>query len=98
MILNRNNVRILGDGARTMMFAHGFGCDQHMWTTVAEAFATDFRVILFDHVGAGRSDLGAYDQQKYATLQGYADDVVEIGRELALDDAIFVGHSVSAMI
>jgi sigma-B regulation protein RsbQ len=80
------------------MFSHGFGCDQHMWTEVARNFEDEFRVILFDHVGAGRSDLSAYDSQKYSTLQGYADDVVEIGRELDLADAIFVGHSVSAMI
>lgn len=81
-----------------MMFAHGFGCDQNMWRFVAPAFEADFRTVLFDHVGAGRSDLGAYDSQKYASLDGYADDVVEIGRELGLKGAVFVGHSVSAMI
>ena len=80
------------------MFAHGFGCDQSMWTPVAGAFESDFKVILFDHVGAGQSDLSAYDPQKYANLQGYADDVVEIGHALGLEDAVFVGHSVSAMI
>lgn len=80
------------------MFAHGFGCDQSMWTPVAGSFESDFKVILFDHVGAGQSDLSAYDPQKYANLQGYADDVVEIGHALGLEDAVFVGHSVSAMI
>ena len=69
-----------------------------MWTEVARNFEDEFRVILFDHVGAGRSALTAYDSLKYSTLQGYADDVVEIGLELDLADAIFVGHSVSAMI
>jgi sigma-B regulation protein RsbQ len=98
MVLARNNVKVFGAGARTMMFSHGFGCDQNMWTTVARAFESDFRVVLFDHVGAGRSDLGAYDSAKYAGLDGYADDVVEIGQALALKDAVFVGHSVSAMI
>ena len=98
MVLQRNNVHVSGRGSRAMMFAHGFGCDQNMWTTVACAFEDDFRVILFDHVGAGRSDLSAYDSAKYSRLDGYADDVVEIGRELGLENAIFVGHSVSAMI
>jgi sigma-B regulation protein RsbQ len=98
MVFKRNNVMITGAGARSILFSHGFGCDQHMWTEVARTFERDFRVILFDHVGAGRSDLTAYNSAKYATLQGYADDVVEIGRELGLADAIFVGHSVSAMI
>lgn len=80
------------------MFAHGFGCDHHMWTQVAHRFEPGFQVILFDHVGAGRSDLSAYDSKKYATLDGYAQDVIEIGRALQLKQAIFVGHSVSAMI
>ena len=80
------------------MFAHGFGCDLNMWRWVSPAFETDFRTVLFDHVGAGGSDLSAYDAVKYSSLSGYADDVVEIARELGLNNAIFVGHSVSAMI
>jgi sigma-B regulation protein RsbQ len=81
-----------------MIFAHGFGCDQHLWRFVAPAFEADHRVVLFDHVGAGASDLSAYDPERYDTLEGYAEDVLEICRELQLSDAIFVGHSVSAMI
>jgi len=81
-----------------MVFAHGFGCDQEMWRFVAPEFESDHRVVLFDHVGAGRSDLSAYDPAKYNSLGGYADDVVEICRELELTDVVFVGHSVSAMI
>jgi sigma-B regulation protein RsbQ len=81
-----------------MVFAHGFGCDQNMWRHVSPAFEDEFRIILFDHVGAGGSDLKAYDPAKYSTLEGYADDVVEIGNELGLREAVFVGHSVSAMI
>jgi sigma-B regulation protein RsbQ len=81
-----------------MMFAHGFGCDQNMWRFVEPAFEAEFETVLFDHVGAGGSDLKAYDKAKYSTLAGYAEDVVEVGRELRLQDAIFVGHSVSCMI
>src|SRR3954471_1064762 len=81
-----------------MLFAHGFGCDQEMWRFVAPDFEVDHRVVLFDHVGSGRSDLTASDPEKYDSLQGYADDVVEICRELGLTDVVFVGHSVSAMI
>jgi len=81
-----------------MLFAHGFGCDQNMWRHVAPAFADEFRVVLFDHVGAGSSDLTAYDPQRYSTLEGYADDVVEIVERLDLHEVVFVGHSVSAMI
>lgn len=95
---SRNNVQIRGRGTRAMVFAHGFGCDQNMWRFVAPEFYADFKVVLFDHVGAGGSDLSAYDKTKYSTLQGYADDVVEIGKEHGLKDAVFVGHSVSAMI
>lgn len=81
-----------------MVFAHGFGCDQNMWRFVAPAFEDEHRVVLFDHVGAGGSDLSAYDPERYGSLAGYADDVVEICRALNLSDAVFVGHSVSAMI
>jgi len=98
MVMRRNNVNISGNGARAIVFSHGFGCDQNMWTAVARDFEADFRVILFDHVGAGRSDLSAYEAEKYSSLDGYADDVVELGRVLGLKDAVFVGHSVSAMI
>jgi sigma-B regulation protein RsbQ len=94
----RNNVHIAGTGPGAMLFAHGFGCDQNMWRYVSPAFEDRFRTILFDHVGAGGSDLKAYDSQKYSKLDGYADDVVEIGNELGLKEAVFVGHSVSAMI
>ncbi|WP_028060650.1 alpha/beta fold hydrolase [Candidatus Solirubrobacter pratensis] len=98
-VLARNNVKVSGrtDG-RAMIFAHGFGCDQHMWRFVAPAFEADHRVVLFDHVGAGGSDLSAYDEARYGSLDGYADDVLEICRALEVTDAIFVGHSVSAMI
>jgi sigma-B regulation protein RsbQ len=96
--LSRNNVNIEGASHRPMIFAHGFGCDQNMWRFVAPAFRADFRTVLYDQVGAGRSDLSAYDPAKYASLEGYADDLVEIGRELELRDGVFVGHSVSAII
>ena len=81
-----------------MIFAHGFGCDQNMWRFVAPEFESDHRVILFDHVGAGASQLSAYDPQRYGDLGGYADDVVEICEALDLTDAVFVGHSVSSMV
>ena len=97
-VMQRNNVKVAGQGQRAMLFAHGFGCDQNMWRFVEPAFRNTFRTILFDLVGAGGSDLGAWSKQKYSSLEGYADDVIEIGNELKLRDAVFVGHSVSAMI
>ncbi|MCZ2861138.1 alpha/beta fold hydrolase [Blastococcus sp. VKM Ac-2987] len=98
-VVARNRVSLIGPAAgRPMVFAHGFGCDQTLWRLVAPDFAVDHRVVLFDHVGSGGSDLSAYDPEKYNSLQGYAADVVEICRELELSDVVFVGHSVSAMI
>src|SRR6202522_634570 len=95
----RNNVTVTGpEGRPVVMLAHGFGCDQNMWRLVSPALAKDFRVVLFDHVGAGRSDPSAWLPERYATLDGYADDVLRICRELDLRQVIFVGHSVSAMI
>jgi sigma-B regulation protein RsbQ len=98
-ILQKNNVRLSGpESGQPMVFAHGFGCDQNMWRFVAPAFADDHRIVLFDHVGAGLSDLSAYNRGRYGSLQGYASDVLEICRALELARVIFVGHSVSAMI
>jgi sigma-B regulation protein RsbQ len=98
-VIRRNNVKVSGrpDGP-SMLFAHGFGCDQNMWRFVAPAFAATHRVVLFDHVGAGGSDASAYDRARYDTLHGYAKDVLEICRALDLERVVFVGHSVSAMI
>lgn len=98
MVERRNNIRIFGEGASTLLFAHGFGCDQAMWEPVAEMLADTYRIALFDHVGAGRSDLSAYDKAKYETLEGYVEDVCEIARWIDAPDLVFVGHSVSAMI
>src|SRR3954468_11349602 len=98
-VATRNRVRVSGvPMGRPMVFAHGYGCDQEMWRLVAPDFEVDHRVVLFDHVGAGKSDLSAYDPDKYGSLRGYATDVVEICRELGLSDVVFVGHSVSAMV
>lgn len=97
-VKQRNNVTVLGEGAETLLFAHGFGCDQSMWRLVAPHFVDHARVALFDHVGAGGSDVSAYDPAKYAGLAGYATDVIEICETQGLSDVVFVGHSVSAMI
>lgn len=97
-VSERNNVVIKGNGLTPMIFAHGFGCDQNMWRFIVPSFEKDYKIILFDHVGAGKSDLRSYDPVKYATLEGYASDIVEIAKELKLKDVVFVGHSVSAIM
>jgi sigma-B regulation protein RsbQ len=98
-VLKRNNVKVLGrPNAQPMVFVHGFGCDQNMWRLVVPAFEPDYRVVLLDLVGAGNSDLAAWSSAKYQTLNGHAADMLEICRALSLEDVIFVGHSVSAMI
>ncbi|RKH41845.1 alpha/beta hydrolase [Corallococcus sp. AB050B] len=97
-VLVRNNVKVKGQGAQPMVFSHGFGCDQNMWRFVAPAFEQDYRTVLFDHVGAGGSEVAAYDCNRYGTLEGYADDVLELCHALRLEQVVFVGHSVSAMV
>ena len=97
-VIKRNNVKIIGKGSQPMLFAHGFGCDQNMWRYVTPAFQNDYKLILFDYVGAGHSDAAAYNAERYSSLQGYAQDILEICEELQLKKVIFVGHSVSAMI
>ena len=94
----RNNVHVQGAGSSTMIFSHGFGCDQNMWRFMAPIFAQRYRVVTFDLVGSGNSDLSAYDPAKYNALSGYADDLLEIVSAYATGPVLFVGHSVSAMI
>jgi sigma-B regulation protein RsbQ len=95
----RNAVTLSGrDSGQPMLFAHGYGCDQNMWRLVTPAFADTHRLVLFDHVGNGRSDLTAYDDAKYSSLDGYATDILEIIQENDLHDVLFVGHSVGAMM
>jgi sigma-B regulation protein RsbQ len=94
----RNNVRVFGRGTQPMLFAHGFGCDQNMWRFVTPHFEEEYQIVLFDYVGSGKSDLRAYDANRYASLDGYAQDVLDIVEALNLRDVIFVGHSVSSMI
>ena len=94
----RNHVQTAGQGQSTMVFAHGFGCDQHMWRLMAPQFQGRIKTVLFDLVGSGSSDLSAYDLDKYGTLHGYASDLIEIIDEFADGPVVFVGHSVSACI
>jgi sigma-B regulation protein RsbQ len=94
----RNNINLLGKGQQPMIFAHGFGCDQNMWRFVTPAFEDTHRIVLMDHVGSGHSDHAAYDFEKYNSLTGYAQDLIEVCEELQLQDVIVVAHSVSCMI
>lgn len=96
--IQRNNVTVKGKGTQVMLFAHGFGCDQNMWRFITPAFLEDYKVILFDHVGAGNSDISAYNTENYSQLEGYAADIINICEEMELSDIIFVGHSVSSII
>ncbi|MGX1365322.1 sigma-B regulation protein RsbQ [Streptomyces canus] len=98
-IASRNHVTVTGNAeGPTVVLAHGFGCDQNMWRLTVPALAADHRVVLFDYVGSGRSDASAFSEDRYSSLDGYALDVVEVCEALDLRDAVFVGHSVSAMI
>ena len=97
-IRKRNNVHVSGRGDKVMLFAHGFGCDQAMWRYVTPAFQDDYRIVLFDYAGCGKSDWSAYDAGRYADLRGYARDVLDVIEAFDLRDVIFVGHSVSSMI
>ena len=96
--MERNNVKVFGKGSQPMMFAHGFGCDQNMWRFITPAFESDYKIILFDYVGAGKSDIASYIPQRYRSLEGYARDVLDICEALKLHNVILVGHSVSSMI
>ena len=96
-VIRRNNVSVSGNGTHPVLFAHGFGCDQTMWRFILPEFQQRYRTIAFDYVGAGHSDISAYDRRRYATLQGYPSDILDICEALDIYDCTFVGHSVSCM-
>jgi len=96
-IIKRNNVKVIGNGNQVILFAHGFGCDQNAWKFVTDAFTDDYKVVLFDYTGSGKSDLSQYNSDKYSKLDGYAQDILDICEALNLRNVIFVGHSVSSM-
>ena len=98
MVIARNNVRIRGHGRQSVVFAHGYGCDQEVWQLLTPAFLADYRVVLFDHVGSGGSDLSAYSPERYSTLHAYAEDVLDVCEASCGDAPIFIGHSVGAII
>lgn len=97
-ILKRNNVRVIGEGSRTMLLAHGFGCDQTVWRFVVPMLQEEYRLVLMDYTGSGKSDASAYRPSRYQSLDGYASDVLDVCAALDLRDVVFVGHSVSGMI
>lgn len=97
-IERRFNVTVHGNGEQTLVFGHGFGCDQDIWQHVAPAFYAKYQVVLFDYIGCGKSDLAAYDKKHYNNLQAYADDLLLLCQALSLNNIIFIGHSVSGAI
>ncbi|MEH6735769.1 MAG: alpha/beta hydrolase [Shewanella sp.] len=97
-VLVRNNVKLIGNGSKTLVLAHGFGCDQNMWRFVTPELMKHFTIVLFDYVGSGASDISQYSRKRYGQLEGYAEDIIEICDALHLTDAIFIGHSVSSII
>ena len=97
-VIKRNNVTVYGKGTQVMLMAHGFGCDQNMWRFITPAFSSKYKIVLFDHVGSGKSDISAYDYEKYSSLQGYADDIIEICESLNLKNINLIGHSVASMM
>lgn len=97
-IIRRNNIKIAGQGQKVLVFAHGFGCDQYVWDQIAPAFEAKYRVVLFDYVGSGKSDKSAYKKERYQTLHGYKQDLLELSDALSLENIVFIGHSVSSMI
>lgn len=97
-VLKRNNVNTLGEGTKVILLAHGFGCDQNAWKHIKYKLAKNYKLVLLDFVGAGNSDLACYNPEKYSSLDGYANDVLEICEELDLRNVTFIGHSVSCMI
>ena len=97
-VLTRNNVAVLGEGNITVLLANGFGCDQNMWRFLLPYIKGDYKIILFDYVGSGKSDVSQFQQHKYHTLDGYAEDILDVCNALSLNNVYLVGHSVSSII
>lgn len=97
-VITRNNVKIIGSGKQVILMAHGFGCNQQMWRFLLPELQQHYKIVLFDYVGSGESQLEAYSKQKYSDLDGYAQDIIDICNSLDLNEVILLGHSVSGII
>jgi sigma-B regulation protein RsbQ len=97
-VLKTFNVNVFGNGTQAIVFAHGLGCDQSVWQYITPAFTATYKVILFDYIGSGKSNISCYHKERYSSLEGYANDLIDICTALNVKDVIFVGHSVSSMI
>ncbi len=97
-LASRNAVTVSGNGENTIVFAHGFGCDQSVWRQLVPHFEASHRIVRFDHVGSGMSDLTAYTKTRYATLDTYAQDTLDIVEAFGAGAVTLVGHSVGATI
>lgn len=95
----QNAITVFGPvGAPALVFGHGYGTDQTTWRHIADHFTHTHRVVLFDYVGSGNSEVSAYDPQKYDSLHGHASDLISVIEAVGVSDVVFVGHSVSGMI
>lgn len=97
-VSTRNHVKVVGEGEQVVILAHGFGCDQSMWQYIVPALEQKYKLILFDYVGSGHSDLDAYSTERYSSLYGYVQDLLELIEYYSLSNIIFIGHSISSMI
>ncbi|XP_044469105.1 probable esterase KAI2 [Mangifera indica] len=93
-----HNIKVVGSGEQTIVLAHGFGTDQSVWKHLVPHLLEDYRVVLYDNMGSGATNPDYFDFNRYATLEGYAYDLLAIFEELKIESCIFVGHSVSCMV
>lgn len=93
-----HNIDILGNGEKRLLFIHGFASSQETWKWITPAFENDYTLVLVDLIGSGKSDKRAYDEQRYQSLMGYVDDLIEVCDALEMKDTVIIGHSVGGTI
>jgi pimeloyl-ACP methyl ester carboxylesterase len=86
---------VRGTGDKTLIFVHGWTCDESSWAGQIPAFTGDYRVVTLDLPGHGKSEAPAQDA---FSMDLFAKAVEAVRQEVGADKVVLVGHSMGAVV
>ena len=86
--------KTFGDEPATLIFIHGVGMCGEIWQPQVEYFSKDYRVITYDFLGHGQSEL----KKDKLTLEDYVTQLYNLVNEIGVSNFSLIGHSMGAII